>query len=135
MTPVSLFLSMLQMKHTILFLLVVFAICVMTAALTSHCPQPLNCTGKYFCPLIASGPGIRIVSGEEYCTCCPVSITYLGRDKSESAVRLSHSQCTPFPSAPFFQLIFHLLNTCFLKEFSINVLQTMLDFFVTLFWL
>jgi hypothetical protein len=32
----------------------------------------------YHCPMIESGPGVIIVSGKKYCSCCPVSITYLG---------------------------------------------------------
>ncbi|PNF20403.1 hypothetical protein B7P43_G09716 [Cryptotermes secundus] len=67
------------MKHTMLH--VVLAICIITATSALGCSPPLNCTGVFHCPLILSGPGVVIESGTKYCSCCPVSITYLDENE------------------------------------------------------
>jgi hypothetical protein len=72
----GLLVAVLQMKHTML--LAVLAVYITTATSDLDCSTPLNCTGVFHCPLILSGPGVVIQSGAKYCSCCPVSITYLG---------------------------------------------------------
>jgi hypothetical protein len=113
------------MKHTTLLLLVI----LVSAAAASHCSQPLNCTGIYECPELAGGPGVEIVSGEKYCSCCPVSITYLGRDKLERAVcrsmalfsKILASRSAQYPMiSPSSPYIFHYLNASFLRELLIK---------------
>jgi hypothetical protein len=68
--------AMLQMKRAML--LVALAICIVCAMSASDCSPPLNCTGVYNCPLLQAGPGVIVESGAQYCSCCPVTITYLG---------------------------------------------------------
>ena len=100
------------MKHTILLLLVIIA----SAAADSDCSPPLNCTGVHDCPPIDDSTGVKIVSGKDYCSCCPVSITYLGRDELERAVcwsvalfykTLAHLIANYPMISPSSQFIFH----------------------------
>jgi len=78
------------MKHTIFLLLVIVA----SAAADSECSPPLNCTGVHDCPPVDDSPGVKIVSGKDYCSCCPVPITYVGRDESELAAHRSVALCS-----------------------------------------
>jgi hypothetical protein len=99
--------AMLQMKSTVL--LVALAICIVCAMSASGCSPPLNCTGVYHCPLIESGPGVVVESGAKYCSCCPVSITYLGTFHVPSAsCSLAHATLHPpwIPNSTFFQVGF-----------------------------
>jgi len=104
------------MKHTALLLLVILA----SAAADSECSPPLNCTGTYYCPFIAAGPGVTVVSGEDYCSCCPVGITYLGRGELERAVgwsmALFSKQCKQPHDKPFFSVHLPLIKDVFLKR-------------------
>jgi hypothetical protein len=82
--------AQLQTKCAERMLHVVLAV-TMAASLVSGCWPALNCTGVYHCPIIPYVPGAVIESGDKYRSCCPVSVTYLG--KLELAIHWSTKIC------------------------------------------